>query len=95
MAAKRIKTDDHERFSDDWTAKYLFVFTDKPVCLVCNSNVAATKKYNLECHYKTHAAIAKQYPQDSQLRKDWIANVRNQLITRQQMFTVPNDTLRD
>lgn len=36
-----------------WDAKYLFTnVKDRPVCLECGANVAVTKEYSIDRHYK-------------------------------------------
>lgn len=53
--AKKRKVDDECRvFNKTWTAKYFFKeIKDKAVCLICGTQVAVFKDYNLNRHYTT------------------------------------------
>lgn len=53
--AKKRKVDDECRvFNKTWTAKYFFKeIKGKAVCLICGTQVAVFKDYNLNRHYTT------------------------------------------
>ncbi|KAM4521384.1 general transcription factor II-I repeat domain-containing protein 2A-like [Odontesthes bonariensis] len=55
MSAKKRKVDIEGRvFNKIWTAKYLFTdIQGNAVCLVCGTQVAVLKDYNLNCHFVT------------------------------------------
>ncbi|XP_029443929.1 uncharacterized protein LOC115083936 isoform X2 [Rhinatrema bivittatum] len=41
-------------FNPEWQAKYFFiVLNSKPICLICQENIAVLKKYNLYRHFTT------------------------------------------
>ena len=42
-------------FKEKWTENYLFTKVNaKPVCLVCNQQVAVFKEFNIRRHFETH-----------------------------------------
>lgn len=51
---KRIVDNECRIFNKTWTAKYFFTeIKGKAVCLVCGTQVAVFKEYNLNRHYTT------------------------------------------
>ncbi|XP_029448954.1 general transcription factor II-I repeat domain-containing protein 2-like [Rhinatrema bivittatum] len=51
---KRKVDSEHRVFNTEWKAKYFFIDVDsKPVCLICQENIAVLKAYNLNRHYTT------------------------------------------
>ena len=54
--SKRRKLDTECRvFQEKWAEKYPFTEVNaKPVCLVCNQQLAMFKEFNIRHHYETH-----------------------------------------
>ena len=57
FTAKKRKVDEERRlFQERCTLEYFFVknLNEKPMCLICNKIVSATKKYNVKRRYETN-----------------------------------------
>ena len=52
ISKKRKITDEERAFNDEWFEKYFVVQQNKKaVCLICQSNIACLKEYNIKRHY--------------------------------------------
>ena len=52
MSKKRKITDEGRAFNDKWFEKYFIVQqNEKAVSLICQSNIACLKEYNIKRHY--------------------------------------------
>lgn len=52
--AKRKEDSENRSFQDRWEAEHMFTdVKGKAVCLVCGSEVAVLKEYNVRRHYVT------------------------------------------
>ena len=58
----------------DWTEKFAFIEKEnKPICLICNKELAQNKSGNIKRHYETkHINFSKEYPLNSDYRKNKI-----------------------
>lgn len=53
--SKKEKDTECRIFQEKWTENYLFTEANaKPVCLVCNQQVAVFKEFNIRRHNETH-----------------------------------------
>ncbi|XP_065681502.1 general transcription factor II-I repeat domain-containing protein 2A-like [Hydra vulgaris] len=61
-------------FHNDWTKKYAFIErNNKPMCLICNIELAHNKTCNVKRHYETkHKQFSEEYPLCSNYRKNKI-----------------------
>ena len=92
---KRRKIDGECRaFNKTWTAKYLFTeVKGKAVCLVCGTQVAVFKEYNLSRHYATkHADKYKNLSEEEQAKESDALLAK--LQSQQNIFT-KRSTSRD
>ena len=52
MSKKRKITDEGRAFNDEWFEKYFVMQQNEKVfCLICQSNIACLKEYNIKRHY--------------------------------------------
>lgn len=89
MSLSKIRKVDVECrvFQEKWTENYLFTEVNtKPVCLVCNQQVAVLKEYNIRRHYETHHK-EKFHNLRGQLRKEKINELLAGLKKQQAAFT--------
>lgn len=57
---KRTISGEVRTFQDQWTEEFFFVANnDKALCLFCNQNISAFKRYNLKRHYDSHVELHK------------------------------------
>lgn len=62
------------------------------ICLLCQATIAFVKKTNIERHFKTmHPCVNAEFPLSSEMRKEKIKKLKNQLSVQQNMFTKPVD----
>lgn len=88
---KRKVTDERRLFQEKWTNLYLFACVgEKPVCLVCNESVAATKEYNIKRHYDSKHSSKIAHLQ-GQLRVDNVESLKKQLERQQHSFRKHNE----
>ena len=79
MIGKKRKINDEGRiFTNEWFVKYFVVQQDeKAICLICQSNTACLKEYNIKRHYNSQHS--KKYDEISgQLRVDRANKQKNQ-----------------
>lgn len=90
--SKKRKVDTECRgFQEKWTEKYLFTEVNaKPVCLVCNQQVAVFKEFNIRRHYETHHKEKFDHL-NGQIRKDEINKLVAGLKKQQSTFTRSRD----
>ncbi|XP_065675707.1 general transcription factor II-I repeat domain-containing protein 2A-like [Hydra vulgaris] len=64
---KRKIEDENRSFHGDWTEKYAFIEKEnKPMCLICNTELAHNKTCNVKGHYETkHMCFSEEYPINS------------------------------
>ena len=91
MAKRRIRSiqEEHRKFQEKWTDKYLFVLHDgtSSLGLICQKAVNCFKQANLAWHLQLrHAHFDKTYPPQSNLRNNKIAQLKGQLKGQQQMM---------
>ena len=77
MSGKRRKVYDEGRtFQRPWTEKYFFVeHYSKPVCLICQTNIAVMKEFIIKRHYETCHSKYNEYVGES--RKLKIKNLKS------------------
>ena len=96
MSSKKRKVDSECRiFQDEWTWKYFFtVFRDKPLCLICNENIAVYKDYNISRHFnskhndvKVRAMTEEERKQKADLRNYQASKVflRKEIVLSKQL----------
>lgn len=80
--------DEHRKFQDKWTDKFLFVLHGmNPLCLISKQTCVGFKQSNLECHFKTvHPQFNESYPSGSELRKKRIAQLTVSLCEQQNLI---------
>ncbi|XP_037124343.1 general transcription factor II-I repeat domain-containing protein 2A-like [Syngnathus acus] len=90
--SKKRKVDTECRvFQEKWTENYLFTeVKTKPVCLVCNQQVAVFKEFNIRRHYETHHKDKYDHLK-GQIRKDEINKLVAGLKKQQSAFTRSRD----
>lgn len=88
MNRKKPKT---YHFHNEWEALYFFtMYQDKCLCLICRVTVAYPKKGNLERHFSSlHENYENDYPINTELRKQKLKELKNQLTAQQLLFQKP------
>lgn len=86
MNTKKVKT---YHYNKDWENDYFFIMVkNKCCCLICNTSIALPKKGNVERHFRTlHNKYEIDYPQNSELRKVKIIQLKTGLAAQQSVFT--------
>ena len=90
MSSKPKKSKTYH-FHEEWELNYFFTMVkDKCCCLICNVSLAVAKKGNLERHFLTlHKNYQTNYPQNSDIRKNKIRDLKDQLKVQQNVFKKP------
>jgi len=88
MNKKKQKT---YHFHNEWQDLYCFtMYKDKCLCLICRVTIALPKKGNLERHFSSlHNNYENDYPLNTELRKQKIKELQNQLTAQQLLFQKP------
>ncbi|XP_065444398.1 general transcription factor II-I repeat domain-containing protein 2A-like [Chrysemys picta bellii] len=85
--AKRKIDSENRGFQSRWENEYMFTeIAGKPVCLLCGSNIAAMKEYNLRRHYEMkHENKFKNLSAGQKLQK--VEELKKNLTSQQTFFT--------
>ena len=88
---KRKINEEHRNFNEKWEIKYFFIENkSKPICLICNENIAVCKEYNLKRHYETQHS--KHYAHLSgEIRKNKLLGLKENLKKQQLLFVKQSD----
>ena len=67
---------------------FFILMHDKCVCIICNSNVALSKRANVERHFGTvHRHYEIDFPPNTEVRKAKVRQLKTQLSAQQTYFT--------
>jgi hypothetical protein len=77
--------------NEKWENKHFFITANKKyVCLICNANVAVSKKCNVERYFMTmHKDYISKYPDNSEIRRNKVEDLKCNLQLRQAIFSKP------
>lgn len=71
-------------FNDEWENLYFVTEQNgKPVCLICQEEIAANKKYNVQKHFGKHSAHDVNFPVSSTKRAAEIKRLKSELDSQQ------------
>ena len=77
-------------YHNEWEEEFFFILIhDKCVCIICNSNVALSKRTNVERHFRTvHKQYEIDFPPNTEVQKAKVRQLKTQLSAQQTFFTV-------
>lgn len=86
--ACRLVDRENRKFNDDWTELFFFhTINEKPVCLICSTTLAVSKKANISRHYKTnHSDYDGRFPLHTDRRRDQLQKLVRQSNGQRQML---------